>query len=75
MSVTVTIYLWWLWPYLAAGVVVYPLDAWLYQRTTNTDRSYWQILTGAGLGRSMLRRIAGAVLMVATWPFAIWEQL
>lgn len=68
MSVTVTLHLWWVLAYLAAGVVTFmPLNWWALQHLARPRPTFWQEMR-----RTMHRPKAVAVQIVA-WPLAFWE--
>lgn len=64
---TITLYLWWLWAYLAIGVALQPWMAWHYWRTTNNPDSFWMTVK-----RIRPKRLPASILL---WPWAMWEHL
>lgn len=81
MSVTVTFYVWWLWPYLLAGVVLYVPLCWQGKRTGSISRteSWWSFLTHGKYRYSNRKRawltLRGFLAVVALWPLAAWEAI
>jgi len=67
LTLTVTLHLWWLWAYLAVGVVlVLPIN-WLALRQIAAPRPrFWQLVR---------RHPWTNLLTVALWPAALWELL
>lgn len=70
-SVTFTLHLWWLWPYLAAGAVLWlPLEWVAWRRTTKRRHPFWTWL------RVMVRdHWYEPVVIVLVWPAAVWEEI
>lgn len=83
MSFTFTFYVWWLWPYLAVGVITLPWLTWsAYRSVPGWERSgisYWRVLFGGGTStrndRRWWVRVAAVAAVVAAWPLALWEEL
>lgn len=77
MSVTPTIYAWWLWPYLATGVVLYlPLNYIAHRRTVRGESFVNSLIYRrfAWTRARRYKRIAwDFLLQVTCWPLAAWE--
>lgn len=70
-TLTVTLHLWWLWAYLAIGLVLWlPLE-WLAWRSLARPRdSYWRSFARGIRGRWWL-----PLTIVCLWPVAVWEEV
>lgn len=78
MSVTLTFYFWWLWPYVAAGAALcVPLFAIAEAQMSGPfrwRRALWrQVYSGESQRTRTLKGIRGYVVIIAFWPVAIWE--
>ena len=68
MSASFTVYLWWLWPYLLAGAVLYVPLNYLAWRSIHNPDPFWRDLSRAS-------RPLRVVAQIVAWPLSMWEVL
>lgn len=77
MSITITLYAWWLWAYLLAGVLMFPLVGEIGRRKIGGRPSWWAFMYPRYAGDTRGRRVRRAAIQlgaaVALWPLALWE--
>lgn len=72
MSLTVTLHLWWLWAYLAIGLVVWlPGEYVAWRKLGSPKRPFWPALVDSWHPHRVLR----IVVPITAWPLAWWECL